>query len=230
MTIAQNLQHVCKRIADTAQRCHRSAHTVNLLAVSKTRSIDDIVHAINAGQTRFGENQLQEAITKINALQDYHLEWHFIGHIQSNKTREIAHYFTWVHSIDRYKIAKRLNEQRPAHMPPLNICLQINLDEEATKSGITIDELPPLIIKIQSLTHLHLRGLMAIPAKQQDYHAQQNTFAKLRRAFVELQQQGFPLDTLSMGMSHDLEAAIEQGATIVRIGTDIFGERREKTC
>lgn len=182
----------------------------------------------DAGMRRFGENYLQEALEKIAALQELDLEWHFIGPIQSNKTRPIAEHFDWVHSVDRLKLARRLSEQRPAGLPPLNICLQVNVSGEQSKSGITLQELPALAQEVATLPRLRLRGLMAIPAPAAGLEAQRQPFRQMRFALEQLIAEGLELDTLSMGMSGDLEAAIAEGATLVRIGTALFGPRPQK--
>jgi len=200
-----------------------------LLAVSKTRPAEDLRLAAAAGQHAFGENYLQEALDKMEALADLpQLEWHFIGPIQSNKTRPIAEYFQWVHSVDRLKVARRLNDQRPEDLPPLNICVQVNIDEEASKSGCHPGELDDLAAAISDLPRLSLRGLMAIPDPDQSEDALRASFHRLARALENLQknpQVTGPLDTLSMGMSGDLELAIAEGATLVRVGTALFGPR-----
>jgi len=207
-----------------AKLAGRETNDIQLLAVSKTRSIDDIKAAIQAGQTYFGESYLQEAIKKIDALGHEQCEWHFIGPCQSNKTASIAQYFSWVHSVDRLKIAQRLNDQRPSdHV--LNICLQVNTSGEASKSGVAPEELFGLAESIRAMPNLRLRGLMALPAREHDANKQRRAFAPLKRLFAELNERGHRLDTLSMGMSNDMEAAIMEGATMVRIGTDIFGSR-----
>ena len=228
-TIEQRLQHVRQRLADSAHSCRRNPQEIRLLAVSKTRPIEDIYQAIAAGQRDFGENYLQDAIPKIKALGQENLHWHFIGPVQSNKTRDIAHYFDWVHSLDRIKIAKRLNEQRKTATHPLNICLQVNIDGQSTKAGFTAEELPTAADLVTSLPNLRLRGLMCIPTPSTDLLQQRAAFAALRRLLVQLQRQHPQLDTLSMGMSADMESAIREGATIVRIGTDIFGPRPDKS-
>lgn len=225
MSIRQSLNNVQRRIHDAQQRYGREADKITLLAVSKTRTVEDLVNAIEAGQQCFGENYLQEALEKIEALESHSLEWHFIGPIQSNKTRPIAEHFDWVHSVERLKIAQRLSEQRPDHLPALNICLQVNIDAEQSKSGCRLEDLPALVAQVSALPHIRLRGLMAIPQATGTIEQQRLPFQRLREAMQELQQQGYTLDTLSMGMSADLEAAIAEGATIVRIGTDIFGPR-----
>jgi len=196
-----------------------------VLAVSKTRPEADIRAAFGAGLTHFGENYLQEALPKMEALADLPLQWHFIGPIQSNKTRSIASHFDWVHSIDREKIARRLSEQRPAHLPPLQVCLQVNVSGEATKAGADPAEIPELARALAALPRLRLRGLMAIPAPTEDAGEQRAAFRALRELFEALPPADPPADTLSMGMSADLEAAIAEGATLVRVGTAIFGPR-----
>ncbi len=224
-TIAANLDLVRQRIRLAEERYRRPPGSVRLLAVSKTRPAADILEASAHGQCRFGENYLQEALEKIGALQQQRLEWHFIGPIQSNKTRAIAASFHWVHSVDRLRIARRLSEQRPAGLGPLNICLQVNVSGESSKSGVTPDELPALAAGIATLPNLRLRGLMAIPAPSTGLEQQRVPLRHLRRALEDLNRSGATLDTLSMGMSADLEAAVAEGATIVRVGSDIFGPR-----
>lgn len=225
--IDDKLAKVTARIHQAAAAAGRDPQSVQLIAVSKTQPPEAIARAYAWGQRLFGENYLQEALDKQIALQELEeLEWHFIGPIQSNKTRPIAEHFQWVHSVDRLKIAQRLNEQRPSHLPPLNICVQVNIDDETTKSGVSLAELPTLIAAIAPLTHLTLRGLMAIPAATDDPGQQRSAFAKLRGALEVLNLQGYRMDTLSMGMSGDMESAIAEGATFVRVGTDIFGTRR----
>ncbi len=198
---------------------------MQLLTVSKTRPVAAIQAAIDAGQACFAENYLQEAVEKIIYFNKPQLIWHFIGSIQSNKTRDIAQHFHWAHTIDRIKIARRLSEQRPDHLPPLNICLQINISGEDSKSGINPDELIRLADDCSSLANIRLRGLMAMPAQDSDFARQRVPFRQLRLLFTELQTNYPDLDTLSMGTTADLEAAIAEGATMVRIGTAIFGER-----
>jgi pyridoxal phosphate enzyme (YggS family) len=224
-TIASNLQAVRDAIASAAVGADRHAGDINLLAVSKTFAPDALREAYQAGQTCFAESYVQEALDKIAALQDIPIEWHYIGPIQSNKTRAIAENFAWVHSVDRLKIAERLSEQRPAHLPPLQVCLQVNISMEASKSGAVPDEVDALAHAIAKLPNLKLRGLMAVPAPSDEIAAQRLPFAKLRELRDQLNRQGLQLDTLSMGMSHDFAAAIAEGATIVRIGTAIFGDR-----
>jgi len=223
--IHDRLIEVQNRIAKALAAVGRDSQDAKLLAVSKTKPAQDLREAYVAGQRKFGENYLQEALDKQQQLQDLDIEWHFIGPIQSNKTRAIAENFDWVHSVDRLKVAQRLNDQRPAHLPPVNICLQINIDAEPSKSGISLAELPELLESLQALPHISVRGLMAIPAPRADTMAQQQALAPLASALQKLQRHYPSLDTLSMGMSNDLEAAIAAGSTMVRIGTDIFGAR-----
>lgn len=223
--ISTNLQAIRQRIAHAAVEAGRSPGSVQLLAVSKTKPMDDVRAAAAAGQRDFGENYVQEGVEKIEALHDLGLTWHFIGPLQSNKTRPVAEHFDWVHSIDRLKIAQRLSEQRPAHLPPLQVCVQVNVSGEDTKSGCEPAEAEALCRAVAALPRLQLRGLMAIPAPADDEAAQRAPLARLRGLYESLRADGLPLDTLSMGMSHDLEAAVLEGATLVRIGTAIFGER-----
>ena len=221
-TLADNLSAISARIANAAQAAGRDPASVQLLAVSKTKPASAIREVHAAGVRDFGENYLQEALTKQQALSDLPLIWHFIGPIQSNKTKAIAEHFDWVHSVDRLKIAQRLSEQRPAGLAPLNICLQVNVSGEDSKSGCAPADLPALAKAVAALPNLRLRGLMAIPEPTDDRAAQEAAFSSLRAL-----QKGLDLglDTLSMGMSQDLEAAIAQGATWVRIGTALFGAR-----
>ena len=221
-TIADNIGLVSQRIRAAADAVQRDASSIHLLAVSKTKPAQAVRDAYAAGLHDFGENYLQEALGKQAELTDLPLSWHFIGPIQSNKTRAIAENFAWVHSVDRLKIAQRLSEQRPADLPPLNICIQVNVSGEASKSGCTPADLPALARAISALPRLKLRGLMAIPEPTDDPAAQAAAFARVRQLQDSL---NLGLDTLSMGMSHDLEAAIAQGATWVRIGTALFGAR-----
>jgi len=225
-TIADNISQVAARIRAAEQASQRAADSVQLLAVSKTKPAEAVREAYAAGVRDFGENYLQEALGKQLELTDLPLSWHFIGPIQSNKTRAIAENFAWVHSVDRLKIAQRLSEQRPADLPPLNICIQVNVSGEASKSGCTPADLPALASAISALPRLTLRGLMAIPEPTDDRAEQDAAFAAVRELNQSLQASlQLPLDTLSMGMSHDLESAIAQGATWVRIGTALFGAR-----
>lgn len=221
-TLADNLSAISARIASAAQAAGRDPASVQLLAVSKTKPASAIREIHAAGVRDVGENYLQEALTKQQALSDLPLIWHFIGPIQSNKTKAIAEHFDWVHSVDRLKIAQRLSEQRPAGLAPLNLCLQVNVSGEDSKSGCAPADLPALAKAVAGLPNLRLRGLMAIPEPTEDRAAQEAAFARLRQLQESL---GLGLDTLSMGMSHDLEAAIAQGATWVRIGTALFGAR-----
>jgi len=223
--IAENLLQIQQNIADYCQKYNRKLDSVKLLAVSKTKPAEDIRAAYEAGQRLFGENYLQEALDKIRALSMPDIEWHFIGSIQSNKTRDIAENFAWVHSIDRLKIATRLNAQRPDNLPPLNVCLEVNISDEDSKSGFKLAELQQTVDEINLLPRLQLRGLMAIPAKADSLNEQRAIFSQMRKALQLLQAKHPQLDTLSMGMTNDMEAAIAEGSTIVRIGTAIFGAR-----
>ena len=227
--IAQQLDTVRNRIAMAATKAGRNADDIQLLAVSKTRPAEDLLEAIEAGQTRFGENYLQEALEKIAALPNQACEWHFIGPCQSNKTAALAQHFDWVHSVDRLKIAQRLSNQRQSSPDSqnerLNICLQINTSGEHSKSGIAPEQLEELASAVASLPGIRLRGLMTIPAASAEFGQQRTPFRLMKQLFDALNEKGYELDTLSMGMSNDLEAAIMEGATIVRIGTAIFGAR-----
>ena len=228
-TIAGNLQAVEATIEAACRAAGRPRSTVQLLAVSKTFPAEAVLEAAACGQRAFGENYLQEGIDKIaavaKALPDTALEWHFIGPIQSNKTRPIAAHFDWVHTVERLKIAQRLSEQRPPELGPLNICLQVNISGEASKSGIQPDELPALAQAVAALPNLRLRGLMAIPEPQEDPELQRLPFARLRALAQDIVKSGIHLDTLSMGMSGDMRAALLEGASIVRVGSAIFGAR-----
>jgi pyridoxal phosphate enzyme (YggS family) len=226
MTIAFHLGKVLQRIADSVNKYRESDTQIRLVAVSKTKPAEDVLAAHREGQRDFGENYVQEAIAKIQQLYDQDLCWHYIGPIQSNKTAKIAEHFDWCQSVDRLKIAKRLSSQRPQGMPPLNVCIQVNISGEESKSGITISEIDDLAAAINELPNLTLRGLMAIPMKTKDESEQRQAFAKLRSAFNTLQDAYPQVDTLSMGMSGDMEAAIAEGSTMVRVGTDIFGARQ----
>lgn len=225
--IEKSLQAVRERIARAAINAGRDVGSVHLLAVSKTWPALALREAYAAGQTAFGESYLQEALDKMAALADLPLEWHFIGPIQSNKTRPIAENFAWVHGVDRLKIAERLAHARPETLPPLNICLQINVSREKSKSGVVPEEVEKLARTTAQLPNLNLRGLMAIPRPTADMAEQRAQFQVLRKLFDQLNAEGLELDTLSMGMSDDLEAAIMEGATIVRVGSAIFGEREK---
>jgi pyridoxal phosphate enzyme (YggS family) len=224
--MGKNLNDIRARIASAASASGRAADSIMLLAVSKKKPASDIRLAYAGGQRDFGENYLQEALLKMQELQGLDINWHFIGAIQSNKTRSIAEAFDWVHCVDRLKIATRLSEQRPATLAPLNICIQINLDHEASKAGMELSELNDLATAIAVLPGIRLRGLMAIPAPRTDYSEQCQAFAHLTEALASLRQLGLDCDTLSMGMTQDMDAAIAQGSTLVRIGTAIFGERQ----
>ena len=227
--IPHNLQAVHASIVDAARSAARKPEEIRLLAVSKTFGPEAVIEAAAAGHTAFGENYLQEALDKMAAIRaarpDLALEWHFIGPIQSNKTRPIAEHFAWVHSVEREKIAQRLSEQRPPHLPPLNICLQVNISGEASKSGVAPGETLALARAVAVLPRLALRGLMAIPEPAGSSEQRRAPFRALRELYQKLRADGLTLDTLSMGMSADMDAAIAEGATIVRVGTAIFGKR-----
>ncbi|MEQ1559035.1 MAG: YggS family pyridoxal phosphate-dependent enzyme [Methyloglobulus sp.] len=224
MTINQRIKRVRSQIEGYCLDCKRDPNAVLLLAVSKTKPVSDIVAAYELGVRDFGENYCQEALAKQQELTDYDITWHFIGPIQANKTKHIGQHFSWVHSVDSLKIAKRLSDQRPDYLAPLNICLQVNVSGEDTKSGITLAELPELCQTIETLPRLKLRGVMAIPAPQDDFEQQRMPYRLLVQAVAKLKRP--ELDTFSFGMSGDLKAAIVEGATIVRIGTALFGVRK----
>ena len=225
--ISGNLQQVRARIVTACTSVGRDPASVHLLAVSKTFPAEAVREAHAAGQRAFGENYVQEGVAKIEALADLRsqLEWHCIGPLQSNKTRVVAEHFDWVHSIDRLKIAERLSEQRPAHLPPLQVCLQVNVDGGANKSGIAVGEAFSLACAVAALPRLRLRGVMAIPEPAPDFAAQRDLFLRAGGVFEQIRESGMDLDTLSLGMSADLEAAVAAGSTMVRIGTAIFGSR-----
>lgn len=223
--IVSNLQAVRHAIMQAAQTAKREAAGIRLLAVSKTFPASAVREAYAAGQREFGENYVQEALDKMAVLRDLQIVWHFIGPIQSNKTRLIAENFAWVHGVDRLKIAQRLSEQRPPTLPALNICLQVNVSGEESKSGVVPQEAERLAFELANLPRIKLRGLMAIPAPADDQSEQRKPFAQLRELAQKITAQGIVLDTLSMGMSHDFAAAIQEGATIIRVGTAIFGKR-----
>ena len=223
--IEKNLIDINHQIESAALEFKREPGDILLLAVSKRKPAENIRNAYSCGQRDFGENYLQEALDKVDELSDLDIVWHFIGAVQSNKTRPLAQSFDWVHCIDRLKIAKRLSEQRPQSMPPLNLCIQVNVEQEASKAGIRLDEVDQLAEQIADLPSIRLRGLMAIPAPQDDFESQRKPFSQLRQALEKLNHKGLNCDTLSMGMTHDMPAAIAEGATLVRIGTAIFGER-----
>ncbi|EKD70158.1 MAG: hypothetical protein ACD_46C00619G0013 [uncultured bacterium] len=233
MNIANQLKNIENLVCDAEKTYHRPPHSVKILAASKGQSIEKIIEVFHAGQRIFGENYLQEALKKMEIFSQkmqnepgfFEVEWHFIGPIQSNKTKKIAENFAWVHSVDSEKIARRLNDQRPKNLPPLNICIEVNVSGEASKSGVFSENIIPFIQYCLSLPRLHLRGLMTIPAPQTDFNLQRAAFHRVHQLFEELRAKDIPLDTLSMGMSGDFVAAIAEGSTMVRIGTGIFGER-----
>ncbi len=223
--IEERLEKVQQRITRAALACGRDANDIHLLAVSKTKPEKAIQDAYQAGQRAFGENYLQDALAKINNLQALDIEWHFIGRIQSNKTREIAGNFDWAHGLDKLKHARRINDQRPQHLQPINVCIQVNLSGEASKGGVTPDQAVTLAQQINQLPRLRLRGLMTMPDPQSSPQQQRQVFARLQQLLKQMNGNGLLLDTLSMGMSGDMESAIAEGSTLVRIGTDIFGAR-----
>ena len=223
--VTENLRKIRDLLAEAAVNAGREADSVKLLAVSKKQPLSRVLDAIEAGQRDFGENQVAEGVEKIETLANDDLVWHFIGHLQTNKTRIVAEHFDWVHSVDRFKTARRLSEQRPVSMGDLNVCLQINLDAESSKSGIAPEALPDLVQQVVELPLLRLRGLMCLPRIRPDFDAQRQPFARLRELAQELRAAGVDTDTLSMGMSADFRAAIFEGSTIVRIGTAVFGPR-----
>lgn len=225
MDVAENLTHIKARIQKAEKEYSRAPNSVRLLAVSKTHPVELIREAYHAGQRLFGENYLQEVMEKQIALQDYDIEWHFIGSIQSNKTKLIAEYFDWAHSVNRFKTAKRLSEQRTSQRSPLNICIEVNINYEATKSGVQPEKLLPLLEEISALDNLRVRGLMVIPEHKDQFDEQKRIFDNVAALQQSLIEAGFDLDTLSMGMTQDFEAAIAAGSTIVRLGTAIFGVR-----
>jgi len=223
--VTENLSLIRDLLAFSAIDAKREPDTVRLLAVSKKQSLSKVLAAVEAGQRDFGENTVQEGLEKIDQTKDLHLVWHFIGHLQNNKTRLVAENFDWVHTIDKLKTARRLSEQRPAALGPLNICLQVNIDDEPGKSGIAINALPELAAACTELPNLELRGLMCLPAIRSEFEEQRLPFARLRELAEMLRHNGVATDTLSMGMSGDYRAAVFEGATIVRIGTALFGDR-----
>ena len=223
--VTENLRKIRHLLAISAIEAERDPETVKLLAVSKKQPLDKILAAASLGQRDFGENIVQEGLDKIRATAEAGFTWHFIGHLQSNKTRAVAENFDWVHTIDKLKVAIRLSQQRPAALPPLNVCLQVNVDDEPTKSGVSVEGLPELAAACAELPNLRLRGLMCLPKIQYEFEEQRRPFARLREMADALRDQGIETDTLSMGMTGDYRAAIFEGATIVRIGTAVFGER-----
>ncbi|WP_295760719.1 YggS family pyridoxal phosphate-dependent enzyme [Undibacterium sp.] len=227
--ISDNLQVVRADLSACADKFGRDPKEISLLAVSKTFPADAVLEAARNGQVCFGENYLQEAIEKMQELQrlapELQLEWHFIGPIQSNKTRQIAENFSWVHAVDREKIAQRLSDQRPSGLPAINICLQVNISAEQSKSGVEPAQVLPLARAVAAMPGLRLRGLMAVPEASDDETTQRAAFAQLRKLQENLLEQGVPVDTLSMGMSGDMHAAIAEGSTMLRIGSAIFGKR-----
>lgn len=228
-TIGQNLDRIKAQITQAATCSQRDHKNITLLAVSKTKPVSDIISAYQSGQRDFGENYVQEGVDKIHTLSDYSdILWHFIGPLQSNKSKIVAENFDWIHSIDRFKIAKRLNDQRPASMAPLNVCIQVNIDGDPNKSGVTPEQTGELLTQLQSLPRLKIRGLMAIPKADQSADDLKDSFAKMQVLFESFKTQYQAFDTLSMGMSGDLALAIAQGSTMVRVGTAIFGQRSKK--
>ncbi len=225
LKIVENLKSIRERIANAEREFNREPGSVKLVGVTKKQPMGKLKTAADEGLKDFGENHLQEALAKLSRLKQYEIQWHFLGPIQSNKTQAIAQYFNWVHSVDRAKVALRLSEQRPENLGPLNILIEVNVDDEDNKAGVAFEELPMIAKFVADLPHIKFRGLMAIPAIRREFEEQREPFRKLREAFDQLKQDGHPdLDTLSMGMSHDFEAAIAEGATMVRIGAAIFGE------
>lgn len=219
------LTDVNSRISDACQRFGRNPEEITLLAVSKRHPVSAIREAAACGQRHFGENFVQEALEKMEATRDVDIVWHFIGHLQSNKTRAAAENFSWIHSVDREKIARRLNDQRPFHAPALNVCLQVCLEDEPGKAGVRPEQVHELARSVAGLPRLRLRGLMAIPPPSEDFDTQRDHFRRLRGLLEQLIADGIELDTLSMGMTADLEAAVAEGATILRVGTALFGPR-----
>lgn len=225
--IFRRILHCIKKIRNTECRVGRRSGSVELIAISKAQNIEAIRSAIDAGQFIFGENYVQEAVEKIKNLQNLGLEWHFVGRIQTNKTKFIANNFSWVHSLADLKLAVKLNEYRKeANLTPMNVCIQVNLQQEPSKVGIYLENIAPFATSINKLSHLNLRGLMAIPKPEKDFASQRKNFKALRLSLEKLNKLGLRLDTLSMGTSQDFEAAIAEGATLVRLGTEIFGKRQ----
>ena len=229
-TVQDNLLNIKNEIAEIAKKCERDPNTIQLIAVSKTKPVEQVIEAINAGQLAFGENYVQEGVEKIQYFEknmpNNDLIWHFIGPLQSNKSKLVAEHFDWMHTIERLKIAQRLNDQRPKDMAKLNVLIQVNISQEASKSGVKPEEVADLVKQIVTLPNLNLRGLMAIPEIENDYDKQLNVFTKMQQLLQSLQKDYPFMDTLSMGMSGDMQAAIVAGSTMVRIGTAIFGARQ----
>ena len=223
--VTENFRKIQDLLGQACDRAGRTTESVKLLAVSKTKPLNMILELARAGQYDFGENFVQEGIDKIEQSGRQDLCWHFIGHLQTNKTRPVAEHFDWVHTIDRTKIARRLSAQRPTALGPLNVCLQVNVDREEGKSGAALDDIEPLAAEVADLPGIKLRGLMCIPAVRENHEDQREPFRRVREALEKLNASGYSMDTLSMGMTGDYEAAIEEGATIVRIGTALFGAR-----
>jgi len=227
MKIANNIRKIRSNISAAEKQYHREENSVCLIAVSKTRKIEEIISAINENQRHFGENYCQEAIEKIKTIREPEIVWHFIGPVQSNKTNQIARYFSWVHTVDRIKIARRLDEMRPKNMPPLNVCIQVNTSGEITKSGIPIEQIEGFIDEIKDYKHIRIRGLMSLPEIKSNTDEQRTSFRSLKKIFNQLRKNKPEFDTLSIGTTQDMEAAIAEGATFVRIGTAIFGSRNK---
>ena len=223
--VTENFRKIQDLLAKVAVDAGRPAESVSLLAVSKRKPVEAILEAVSAGQRDFGENFVQEGLSKAEKLADNELIWHFIGHLQANKTRTVAEHFSWVHTVDRLKIAERLSRQRPYYASDLYVCIQVNIDREEGKSGVLVENLQDLAVAVAQLPKLKLRGLMCIPAIRDSFEEQRKPFAALRLQLEQLQELGLDLDTLSMGMTGDFQASIREGATIVRIGTALFGER-----
>ena len=226
ISLAKRLQTVKQQISAAEQQFGRKTGSVRLLSVSKTRPLEDIITVFEQGQVDFGENCLQDAMGKIEATRHLALNWHFIGPIQSNKTRTLAENFSWVHSLERLKIARRLNDQRPTDLQPLNVCLQVNISREAQKSGVAPEDTLALALEVAQMPRLKLRGLMAIPKACDDFQEQRSLFKALANLYQQLNKKGLNMDTLSMGMSGDIDAAIAEGSTMVRVGSAIFGPRQ----
>ncbi|MBL4763233.1 MAG: YggS family pyridoxal phosphate-dependent enzyme [Gammaproteobacteria bacterium] len=226
ISLAKRLQTVKQQISAAEQQFGRKTGSVRLLSVSKTRPLEDIITVFEQGQVDFGENYLQDAMGKIEATRHLALNWHFIGPIQSNKTRTLAENFSWVHSLERLKIARRLNDQRPTDLQPLNVCLQVNISREAQKSGVAPEDTLALALEVAQMPRLKLRGLMAIPKACDDFQEQRSLFKALANLYQQLNKKGLNMDTLSMGMSGDIDAAIAEGSTMVRVGSAIFGPRQ----